>query len=327
MPRRPRTGLLLGGTLLLGLLILGPAGAAVAASGQVCLGVVIDDGPNSTEQNWAPVAAQGAQVAPGTSDLQAMATAGDTPIENNSGLVCAINNFPADGLDNCLSLKDGQYFYWSYWEGDPYTNTWTYANAGPASHTVSSGQTYVEGWRFQDPGPDNQSATKPSVTPAAAFAQGCPGVQPVPAGGSGGSGGSGGGGGGSGSGGSSGGGSSPGSPGPSASATTTTAVAGSGSGPRHGSGAPATSGSGTTTTTHLGKGGPAPAGGAQSTTTTSSEKSPATKGDGRAALSDARSHGASGGGDPALPIVIVAAVIVLLAGLAWWRWRRRPVEE
>ena len=321
-----RTSLPVAGALILGPLLLGPAGAAEAASGQVCMGIVIDDGPNSTEQHWAPVATQGVQVAPGTSDLQAMTAAGDTFTQNNAGLVCAINDFPADGLANCLSTAgSGQYFYWSYWEGDPYTNTWTYANVGPASHTVSTGQTYVEGWRYQDPGPDNPDATKPSVSPSAAFAQACPGVAPVPAGssGGGGSGGSGSGGGGGGGGGTgSGGGSAPVTAG-AAAPTTTTAAPGSGAtAPRTAVGGAT---NGTTTTSHPGSGGnPKP--GASTTTTT--VRNGTDHHDAKTnALADPRGHGGSGGGDPALPIVIVAVVILALVGLAWWRWRRRPLEE
>lgn len=308
--------------------MLGAGGAAGAANGQVCMGVVIDDGPNSSEQNGAPVATQAAQVPPGTSDLQALSAAGDTATQNNSGLVCAINDFPADGLQDCLSTDgNGQYFYWSYWEGDPYTNTWTYANVGPASHTVSAGQTYVEGWRYQDPGADNPSATKPSVSPATAFAQACPGVAPVPSGGSGTGGGSGGGdsgGGGSGGGGSSGtgAGSSSGPVGSSA-ATTTTTVAGPGSAPRTAPGATTSSGS-NTTTSHPGPGAVAAPG---SSTTTTVAGSGARHRDAATALADSRRHGGAGGGDSALPIVIVAVVILALGGLAWWRWRQRPLEE
>ena len=319
-----RTGLPVVGALLLGPLVFGPAGAAGAASGQVCMGVVVDDSSNAT--------AQAAEVAPGTSDLQALSAAGDTATQNNSGLVCAINNVPADGLQNCLETAgSGQYYYWSYWEGDPYTNTWTYANVGPASHTVDTGQTYVEGWRYQDPGADNPTATKPSVTPATAFAQACPGITPVPSGGSGGSGG-GGSGGGSGGGGTtgSGGGSSSGGVGSSASVTTTTPVAANGAASaRTAAGGTASSGNGTTTTSHPGAGAGTPPGAAHGTsTTTTAAGTRAQHDDGTTALADPRPHGATGGGgDPALPIVVVAVVIALLGGLAWWRWRRRPLEE
>ena len=39
--------------------------------------------------------------------------------------------------------------------------------------TSAPGQDYVEGWRYQDPGPDNPTAPAPAMTPAAAFAQAC----------------------------------------------------------------------------------------------------------------------------------------------------------
>ncbi len=316
----------------MGTLILGPTAAAEATGGQVCMGVVIDDGPNSTEQNWAAVATQSAQVAPGTSDLQALAAAGDTATQNNSGLVCAINDFPANGLENCLSTSGGQYFYWSYWEGDPYTNTWTYANDGPASHTVSAGQTYVEGWRYQDPGPDNPTATKPSVSPSAAFAQACPGVTPAPSGGSVGSGGSGGSGAaGSGGGGTagSGGGSTPGASGSSTSATTTTSAATSSpAGTRTVAGGTVSSANGTTTTSHPSAVAKAPPGAAHGPPTSATAVGNGAKNpDGNTAFADPRRPSGSGGGDPALPVVVVGVVIALLGGLAWWRWRRRPLEE
>ena len=44
------------------------------------------------------------------------------------------------------------------------------------------------------------------------------------------------------------------------------------------------------------------------------------------ALSDT-AHGHGAGGDPALPIIVVAVLIALLGGAAWLRWRRRPGEE
>ena len=190
-----RSGLLAAACLVVGGLAVAtlPATPAVA-SGQVCEGIVLDDG------NGSAAAVQAGQVAPGASDLEALSAAGDTVAQNDSGLVCAIDNYPANGLANCTATSGGDYYYWSYWSGDPYTNTWTYAEIGPSEHTVTDGQTYVQGWRYQDPGPSGPSATKPSVTPAAAFAQACPGVTPVAP--SSGGGGSGSGGGGSGSGGS-----------------------------------------------------------------------------------------------------------------------------
>jgi len=291
------------------------------------MGAVVDDGG----YNGNGAAVQAANVAPGSSDLQALQVAGDSVYQNSSGLVCAIDDgngagqVPANGVQNCLASSGSDYYYWAYWVGDPYTNTWTYANIGPAEHSVNSGQTYVEGWSYQNPGPDNPNAAKPSVSPATAFARACPGVQPGPSGGSGGGGGSGGSSGG-GTGGT-GGGSLPATPSPSAATTTTTSPVGGGSPvPRTEPGSPASSGT-NTTTTHPGSGTAAPPDGTHATSTTPTGGVVAQRGDGKTALAYGAAHRTSGGGDPALPIMIIAAVIVLLGGLAWWRWRRRPVEE
>jgi hypothetical protein len=297
-----------------------PAGPA-GASGQVCEGLVIDDG------NGGAALVQAAQVAPGSSDLDALGAAGDSVTQNDSGLVCGINGYPANALANCTNTANGLYFYWSYWQGNPSTNTWTYPGIGPAGHPVESGQTYVQGWRYQDPGPASPSAGKPSVSPAAAFAQACPGVTPV-APSSGGGGTSGGGGSGSGS-----------------TVTTTAAAPGASSSPTGSTPTPAGSGpssSGASKTTPptsassqtapasaTGPASTAGVGAGQSTTTTTRGAAARTKQRGGAstlALSDtAHSHGA--GSDPALPIIVVAVLIALLGGAAWLRWRRRPGEE
>jgi hypothetical protein len=321
-----RTGLLVVAGLAIGGLATGavPAGSALA-SGQVCEGVVVDEGTGA-----AP-APQTAEVAPGASDLDALGAAGDTATENSSGLVCAINAYPLNGLQSCLNTAGSLYYYWSYWEGDPATNTWTYAPVGPAEHTVSAGQTYVEGWRYQDPGPDGPSATKPSVTPAAAFAQACPGVTPVSSSGGGGGGGSGGGGGGGGA------------PGgtvttTSPPATTATGASGTAGGavapapaPASAPGAPGPT-SAAPNRSGTGPGSVAPTGGSGSTTTTtttasgtaplSTRRAAAAK----LALASAAAHRGSGG-DSALPVILVAVLIGLIGAAAWYRWRRRPVEE
>lgn len=330
MSHRLRAGLLVSGVLMLGPLVLGPSGTA-AASGQVCMGVVVDDGGGSAT-------VQEVNVAPGTSDLQALPAAGDTVTQNSSGLVCAINGFPSNGLQNCLAASGGLYYYWSYWQGDPLTNTWTYGEVGPASHTVSAGQTYVEGWRYQDPGPDNAGATKPAVTPAAAFGQACPGVTPVSSGSGGGGGGSGNGAGGSGGGGGvSTGGGTPSSGAAVSSPTTTTPASpspGAGGNPVTGAttrGGHTTTGKGVTTSTRPGSRPGSRTGssrGASPTTapTTTAHGATSQPRNAKGALASSTVRGSAGGGDPLLPIVVVAVVIAALGALAWWRWRRRPIE-
>ncbi len=289
--------------------------SAGATSGQVCMGVVIDDGPGAAPS------VQGVNVTPGTtSDLQAMSTAGDTVTQNDSGLVCAINGYPPDGLDSCLSARKGQYFYWSYWQGDPGTNTWTYASDGPASHDVSAGQDYVEGWRYLDPGPDNPTAPPPRVTAAAAFAQVCSATTTSTTSGTGRHGHHGGGSGGS-----------------VPTTTPTTAPATQPTTAPAPGGVPRTAGSGygvTTSSDPKGVAGVAPltASAGSSTTTSSTAVGAASHqkvgaDQTRLAEADATSHGQKGGGDPLLPTIIVVVVIALLGVLSWFRWRRRPAEE
>jgi hypothetical protein len=317
MRSRLHAGLLAAAGLVVGGLAVAtiPAMPAVA-SGQVCEGIVLDDG------NGSAAAVQAGQVAPGTSDLEALSAVGDTVAQNDSGLVCAIDNYPANGLASCTATSGGDYYYWSYWSGDPYTNTWTYAEIGPSEHTVTDGQTYVQGWRYQDPGPSGPSATKPSVTPAAAFAQACPGVTPVAP--SSGGGGSGSGGSGSGSGGST---PTTNSPTPT---TTQTTVAKAPESPPPPTPAGAHASGGTTTTTRAASGAAPPGATASTSTTTtavgSHPRPTARSTNAKLAASDAAAQRHSGG-NAALPIVIVALLIALLGAAAWFRWRRRPGEE
>lgn len=286
--------------------------SAGASGGQVCMGVVIDDG------SGAAPAVQAANVTPdSTSDLQAMSTAGDVVTQNNSGLVCAINNYPANGLDDCLSAKRGKFFYWSYWQGDPDTNTWTYASVGPASHDVGAGQDYVEGWRYQDPGPDNPTAPPPSVAPAVAFAQACSVTTTTTTNG--------------GNGGGSGGGRRSRGSAPTTAPTTQPTTGASSGTTRHGGKTGAQAVASTTTSKPSGSSAP-PSSQASTSTTTSStaagagSHSKSATSPTKLAAADTASHGQSGG-DPVLPIIIVALIIMLLGGAAWFRWRRRPAEE
>jgi hypothetical protein len=319
MRKARHTGLLASAALFAcGLMVVASPAIPAFASGQVCAAVVIDDGSGGSPSP------QTAQVQPGASDLDILNTAGDSVAENNSGLVCAIDGYPANGIQNCLNTANGLYYFWSYWQGNPSTNTWTYARVGPAEHTVTAGQSYVEGWRYQNPGPDSPSAAPPSVTPAAAFAEACGGWMWVPA--------SGGGGGGAGGGA---GGAAPSSGGSVSSSIPPASPATPHAGPAAGVVAP-TSGAahaapGATTTTSRGTAGPSQrhAGGATSTSAPSTSRVPQSKSKTKPtklAASNAAAHRGSGG-DTALPIVVVAVLIGLLGGAAWLRWRRKPAEE
>jgi hypothetical protein len=329
VPRPPRSGPLLCGGLFLGVMgaVLASVTPPVAADSTVCEAIVIDYGTASASSPPPPATqVQGADIAPGSDDYDALQAANDVYALNNTGLLCALNNYPANGQENCDNTQGSQYFFWSYWEGDPYTNTWTYAEVGPAEHQVNEGQTYVQGWRYQNPGPASASAPRPSVTPAAAYAQACPGVTPVPAG----SGGSGGGGG---------------------TTNTTTAPTQPAGATTTSTSAPVTKGA-TATTVAGAKGAEAghtttstSAGRAGSTSTTTSDGANTTttltssSGFGVVAkgtvlrstktglASSADHHGSGGSGNPALPIVLLSVVVAGLGGAAWFRWRRRPTEE
>jgi hypothetical protein len=305
------------------MVVASPAVPAVAI-GQVCAAVVIDDG------NGATPAPQSAQIQPGSNDLDILNAASDSFTQNSAGLVCAIDGYPANGLQNCLGTANGLFYYWSYWQGDPSTNTWTYAQIGPAEHTVAAGQTYVEGWRYQNPGPDSPSAAPPSVKPAAAFAAACPSESSVPGSGGGGGGSAGGAGAGSAGGGVP----SPAGSGPHPVAPSSTTPSGTGTAA---GGAAPTAGvtgaaPGATTTTTRGTSVPSQQH-AGRTTPTSARSSPrgsqpkSKTTPSKLALSRAAAAHRSSGGNPALPIVLVAVLIGLLGAGAWLRWRRRPAEE
>jgi hypothetical protein len=299
---------LVGLSLVAGGLVAAVTAAVPAlASGQVCAGIVIDEG-NSAPQT------QGATVSPGSSDLDLLQAAGDVVAQNNAGLVCAIDDYPPNGLQSCLSRSHGLFYYWSYWEGDPATDTWTYASIGPAEHTVSAGQSYVEGWRYQNPGPDSPAAPKPSVSPATAFAQACQSSNPVPT-------------------------TSVGPPTTGVPATTSpstspsaapTASAG-GSVPGSTASPSARGAVADTSTTVARRSGTVPPSGARGLPTSTTSTTPTLKGPepraGPAKLalsSETKHHGSAG--DPALPIVLVVVVIGALGAAAWFRWRRRPRE-
>ena len=103
-------------------------------------------------------------VAPTAKDSDALAAAvGTSNVSyNNSGLLCAIDNYPANGVQNCgQSVGTGKYDYWSYWHGT--SGSWVYANGGPAEQPVASPADDVEGWRFQSNEPDNPNSPLPDA--------------------------------------------------------------------------------------------------------------------------------------------------------------------
>ena len=309
-PRVPRPARVFTGALLLGAVgaALAPAGPdallpfkmlAASAADEVYVAVIVDFGSGSSLQTIE----QCAPVPAGSTDSDALAAAVSSVAYNNTGLLCAINGYPQNGVQNCNAGSGSNYYFWSYWHGS--TGTWSYANNGPAGQVASDGD--VEGWRFQNPGPANPSAPPPSVAPA--YAQIC-GTHTAPT---------------------------------STTTTNTAAPAQQGGTPTTtlpaGSApSPTTAPKGSTAAGHNSTVTSSPsrtitttstAPGARATTTipAGQPKGPTVHGGKSSSASASPHHSAGSGGDALLPIILVGTVIALLGALTVIRWRRRPAGE
>jgi hypothetical protein len=287
--------------------------SADSVGNDVYVAVVVDFGNGSsmsTVSKCVPVASSADDA-----DALAAAVGSGNVSYANSGLLCAIDDYPANGVQNCgESAGSGKYDYWSYWHGA--TGSWVYADDGPAEQSASSPADDVEGWMYQLDEPDNSTDPPPAVTPS--YSQICNASTEVPP-----------------------------SASPSAPAATTTTAAPApppvtpttvktSSGPSPvGTTSPAVSTSSksgdaaNTTTTAAGSG--------TTSTTPASGGSEGTGGkrshgssDGHgSAIASAPAHGSSGGDSSSnlLPVILVGVVVVALAGFALVRWRRRPAQE
>ena len=88
------------------------------------------------------------------------------PVFNSAGLLCSIDDDPPDTPAVCGQSVSGGYQFWSYWYMTNGSGQWTYADRGASAAvgSAANGQD-VEGWRFQNPGPDNSSAPAPRTPP------------------------------------------------------------------------------------------------------------------------------------------------------------------
>jgi hypothetical protein len=289
--------------------------SADSVGNDVYVAVVVDFGNGSSMTSVSkcvPVASNAHDA-----DALAAAVGSDNVAYASSGLLCAIDNYPTNGVQNCgQSVGSGDYDYWSYWHGA--TGSWFYANDGPAEQSVSSPADDVEGWRFQVNEPDTAAGPAPGVAPS--YASICNASTEVPP-----------------------------PQGPSAPTTTTTTtsaapiapsvtpttaktVTGAAPGATTSTAVSTKSKSGnalaTTTTTAAGE---------TTTTTPTSGESDGTNRTGSHGSSDAHrsavasaSAGGSPGGAPSsnlVPVVLVAVVVAALGGFAAFRWRRKPTEE
>jgi hypothetical protein len=171
------------------------AGGGCASAATPHVGLVIDFGSGT----GAPGPSPQTFCEPFTSnmtgaDLLAAAVGSDNLRWASSGLLCAIESYPAPPA--CGTRVGNTYQYWSYWHGG---TAWTYANVGPAADRLTAGA--VEGWHFvvasasssnsppdfastgPCPAPTPTSAAPPSSSPTT----GAPGATAPPAGTGGGS--------------------------------------------------------------------------------------------------------------------------------------------
>jgi len=159
-------------------LLLGAGAAAIAPAGPDALLAVKAAAADSTEVAVAFVVDFGTGSAQGVLEGCVKVPSSDTgydalaafvqqaglsePSYNSAGLLCSIGGVPSSG---CGVASNGEYIFWSYWHGT--TGTWQYSSTGAFSLATND----VEGWRFQNPGPDNATAPhpgQPPTTPASA---------------------------------------------------------------------------------------------------------------------------------------------------------------
>lgn len=137
----------------------GRAISRACAASAVHIAIIVDSGSGNSVSAWC--------VPAGAHDNGAMLLAERAsmlgtpqPRYNASGLLCAIDGFPAGG---CGEPRNGHYAYWSYWRGED--GAWSYASVGPASTRVDPN--VVEGWRWEAAGAASPADPPPRVAPDA----------------------------------------------------------------------------------------------------------------------------------------------------------------
>jgi hypothetical protein len=121
-------------------------GACASAEGQVQVTLVVDfgtvDAVAGRPANTSDCLAIGSDGNGVTLLAQRFGTSGVRI--NGSGLICAIDGYPATGCGD--HQPNGSYRYWSYWKGG---SEWIYSPVGPAYRRFSGSEdSRVDGWRF-----------------------------------------------------------------------------------------------------------------------------------------------------------------------------------
>lgn len=154
------------GAMATGLLLMSPVPAQATTSN--CVAVVVDSGPRVTGRcmTWRA----------GLTGAGALTGTGHSYRLSPSGLICAIDGFPADcHVDST--------HYWSYWHKAPGSGSWTYSNEGAGTYNPRRGET--EGWAYQNGTsrqPRNLSFSTICPPPPPAPAKPAPPPPPPPAG-------------------------------------------------------------------------------------------------------------------------------------------------
>ncbi|MFZ0249860.1 MAG: hypothetical protein WAL61_07930 [Acidimicrobiales bacterium] len=292
--------------------------SADSVGNDVYVAVVVDFGNGST----LATVSKCVPVASGAHDSDALAAAvgASNVAYAGSGLLCAIDNYPTNGVQNCgQSVGNGDYDYWSYWHGS--SGSWVYGNNGPTEQSVSTPADDVEGLRYQNDEPASSNDPPPGVTPS--YAQICNASTEVP----------------------------PPSQASGPSPTTTTVASTTPVPATTPTTAKTVAGSGPATTTAPGANGRSRSNGASATSTTSAASSASgattttsssatgpsngtvggshgSSGARHVVDASAAVHGSSGGSSSDLvPVLLLVAVVVALGAFAFVRWRRRPADE
>jgi hypothetical protein len=112
--------------------------APVAAATTICVGLVVDARPLG-----GPVSADCATVPGGSTGYDVLRAAGHTVGFRHDGLICTIDNRPADGC----AATDAQH-YWAYFHRKPQSSSWSYSNEGATTYQPDNGAT--EGWVWRN---------------------------------------------------------------------------------------------------------------------------------------------------------------------------------
>lgn len=114
-----------------------------SATGAQTVAVVVDFG-DVTGQGTQPagVVTRCVDWSSGFRGADALRDAGFALRFHQSGLLCAIDGYPATG---CGERTGSRYVYWSYWKATGGADSWTYAVTGAATKVNSGG---TEGWRL-----------------------------------------------------------------------------------------------------------------------------------------------------------------------------------